>query len=140
MIVYGNHCNCGRISRAPQPMHEPRTGIEQAIPDSKGHRGRKVMCLDTQMVYESVAEAARDMGLSRDLIYAAASPDKPNRTAGGYRFEFLGAGTTMLRIDGVEYPSMRAAARKTGISYAAIRYAVEQRNGMVRGHRIEVIE
>lgn len=54
----------------------------------ESHPGKKVKCIETGIVYNSLGEAAKAVGLKcKSNITTAAK--NPTRTAGGYHWEYI---------------------------------------------------
>lgn len=65
MQVYGNHCNCGRISRAtqPEPAECPRAEEQAPKPKSgRGPNGKHAVLVDG-LLFPSFVKAAEHLGV-----------------------------------------------------------------------------
>jgi hypothetical protein len=56
---------------------------------SFGKTPKKVRCIETGQIYESAAEAARELGLHVVVVANAINPNQPPKTAGGYHWEYI---------------------------------------------------
>ena len=109
-------------------------------------RGIRVRCVETGVVYESIAQAARETGVSESNIQAAA---KRHGTAKGLHFYYadepepddLLPSKRGIRVrcveTGVVYKTITQAAKETGASQAGIRGAA---SGMAGGYRWEYVD
>ena len=100
----------------------------------------KVICLETGTRYETYAQAARDLNISESGIHSALK--RESHYTAGYHFmscaeyntlykeevkDVLKTGSSKIEIavrcieTGVEYPSIRAAERDSGVSATSIR-------------------
>ena len=109
-------------------------------------RGIRVRCVETGVVYESIAQAARETGVSDRDIQAAA---KRHGTTKGLHFYYadepepddLLPSKRGIRVrcveTGVVYKTITQAAKETGASQASIRGAA---SGMAGGYRWEYVD
>lgn len=122
---------------------------DEAEPDEEFFRNRswtRVRCKETGVVYESIAQAARETGVSERNIQAAT---KRHGTAKGLHFYYadepepddLLPSKRGIRIrcveTGVVYKTITQAAKETGASQAGIRGAA---SGMAGGYRWEYVD
>lgn len=122
---------------------------DEPKPDEEFFRNRswtKVRCKETGVVYESIAQAARETGVSERNIQAAA---KRHGTAKGLHFYYadepepddLLPSKRGIRVrcveTGVVYKTITQAAKETGASQAGIRGAA---SGMAGGYRWEYVD
>ena len=110
----------------------PRTEKQkEAMRQSFGDKfGRRVTCVETGVIYPSIAEAARSMGLSNKRFRRACATQK---TVCGYHWEFLESPKKIERKvccveTGVVYESLTVASEQTGICKSSI-------SGACRGSR-----
>lgn len=75
----------------------------------------KIQTMIRGVMYESMAEAARALGVSAHAIWDAAERGRLDR---------VGLGRRQVSVRGVEYESMSAAARGLGVNHATVRAAV----------------
>ena len=80
--------NC-KWSTTLEQEHNKRNRAE-AIKASARSRMKKVRCVETGAVYESLKAAAEDVGVGSSKI--CTSCRNPNRTAAGFHFEYYGGG------------------------------------------------
>ena len=78
-----------KISHAISAWHETEKG-KHAADLSSLRRQRKVICLNNEVIYDSIKEAEQALGVNHSKISAVAS-GKRNHT-GGYRFAYVIAG------------------------------------------------
>lgn len=71
------------------------------------------------VLYRSVAEAARQLGLNQKTIYAALDNGTLDKCGVSWK-------PRPCTFDGVEYPSLAAAARSFGVSLEAVRQRVNR--------------
>lgn len=122
---------------------------DEPKPDEEFFRNRswtKVRCKETGVVYESIAQAARETGVSERNIQAAA---KRHGTAKGLHFYYadepepddLLPSKRGIRVrcveTGVVYKTITQAAKETGASQAGICGAA---SGMAGGYRWEYVD
>ena len=125
---------------------------DEPKPDEEFFRNRswtRVRCKETGVVYESIAHAARETGVSERNIQAAA---KRHGTAKGFHFYYadepddpepddLLSSKRGIRVrcveTGVVYKTITQAAKETGASQAGIRGAA---SGMAGGYRWEYVD
>lgn len=122
---------------------------DEAEPDEEFFRNRswtRVRCKETGVVYESIAQAARETGVSERNIQAAA---KRHGTAKGLHFYYtdepepddLLPSKRGIRVrcveTGVVYKTITQAAKETGASQAGIRGAA---SGMAGGYHWEYVD
>ena len=122
---------------------------DEPKPDEELFRNRswtRVRCKETGVVYESIAQAARETGVSENNIQAAA---KRHGTAKGLHFYYadepepddLLPSKRGIRVrcveTGVVYKTITQAAKETGASQAGIRGAA---SGMAGGYRWEYVD
>ena len=122
---------------------------DEPEPDEEFFRNRswtRVRCKETGVVYESIAQAARETGDSKSNIQAAA---KRHGTAKGLHFYYadepepddLLPSKRGIRVrcveTGVVYKTIAQAAKETGASQAGIRGAA---SGMAGGYRWEYVD
>lgn len=122
---------------------------DEPKPDEEFFRNRswtKVRCKETGVVYESIAQAARETGVSERNIQAAA---KRHGTAKGLHFYYadepepddLLPSKRGIRVrcveTGVIYKTITQAAKETGASQAGICGAA---SGMAGGYRWEYVD
>lgn len=125
---------------------------DEPKPDEEFFRNRswtRVRCKETGVVYESIAQAARETGVSERNIQAAA---KRHGTAKGFHFYYanepddpepddLLSSKRGIRVrcveTGVVYKTITQAAKETGASQAGIRGAA---SGMAGGYRWEYVD
>lgn len=94
---------------------------------------RSVKCIETGIIYESLADAKRAIGASQSQILEACK--KTNRTAGGYHWEAIDDSikkidsktTSSKQVKCIEtnkiYKSMKEAESETGINSSSISQA-----------------
>lgn len=122
---------------------------DEPKPDEEFFRNRswtKVRCKETGVVYESIAQAARETGVSERNIQAAA---KRHGTAKGLHFYYADEpepddllprkrGIRVRCVEtGVVYKTITQAAKETGASQAGICGAA---SGMAGGYRWEYVD
>lgn len=122
---------------------------DEPKPDEEFFRNRswtRVRCKETGVVYESIAQAAWETGVSKKNIQAAA---KRHGTAKGLHFYYadepepddLLTSKRGIRVrcveTGVVYKTITQAAKETGASQAGIRGAA---SGMAGGYRWEYVD
>ena len=122
---------------------------DEPKPDEEFFRNRswtRVRCVETGVVYESIAQAARETGVSDRDIQAAA---KRHGTTKGLHFYYadepepddLLPSKRGIRVrcveTGVVYKTITQAAKETGASQAGIRGAA---SGMAGGYRWEYVD
>lgn len=122
---------------------------DEPKPDEEVFRNRnwtRVRCKETGVVYESIAQAARETGVSERDIQAAA---KRHGTTKGLHFYYADEpepddllprkkGIRVRCVEtGVVYKTITQAAKETGASQAGIRGAA---SGMAGGYRWEYVD
>lgn len=56
---------------------------------SRSHSNYKIRCVETGVIYASVAEAARKLNLSAPSLNKAVNPNYNQKTSGGYHWEYI---------------------------------------------------
>lgn len=64
--------------------------IQQTYKDGRkqSHKMKKIMCVETGVIYDSIVDCSRDMGLTRQAISKSAN-NPVLSTKDGYHFEFI---------------------------------------------------
>ena len=66
------------------------TLLKEDKPHKMAHNVRKVKCIETGIVYDSLKLAGEAIGLSNSSIYSCCT--KKSETAGGFHFEYFNEG------------------------------------------------
>lgn len=93
----------------------------------------KVLCVETEKVYSTIEEAARDVYISRQYISLAIHGKR--RSAAGYHWRFI----PLVRCleTGKEYMSLTEAAQDTGAKRTCISLCCDGKRTTSGGYRWE---
>ena len=62
---------------------------EKISKNRKNKAGKQVLCIETGVIYPTIAEAARQTGISASLIQKVCSGKTKNKTAGGFHWQYI---------------------------------------------------
>jgi group I intron endonuclease len=111
-------------------LEEPKKGVKRNFRS-------KVQCVETGVIYESIADASRKTGISQSSIQRAASSEG-DRIGGGYHWKRIEETIHKIRVGGrkvlcvetgVIYESVTAAGEAIGVDRRAISSAI------IKGHK-----
>lgn len=71
-----------------QHSKETKAKISKAL-QSHPKTSKKILCIETQIIYKSLREAERLTGINHSGISQAAQKDGKQKTAGGYHWEYI---------------------------------------------------
>lgn len=71
-----------------QHSKETKAKISKAL-QSHPKTSKKILCVETQIIYKSLREAERLTGINHSGISQAAQKDGKQKTAGGYHWEYI---------------------------------------------------
>jgi hypothetical protein len=111
--------------------------LEEPKKRTKRNFRSKVQCVETGVIYESIADASRKTGINRGSIGIAASSEG-EYTGGGYHWKRIEEPIHKVRVGGrkvlcvetgVIYESVTAAGEAIGVDRRAISSAI------IKGHK-----
>jgi GIY-YIG catalytic domain protein len=117
---------------------------------------RKVKCLETGQIWNSVVDCSKETGISSDNISACCNPKRRNKTAGGYHFIYIDGKTPKHNVDfsggknprarrvicvetKKEWNSLSECARELEVSQSAIGKACRLKKSTVKGLHFEYL-